>query len=76
MNKQGRAELDRASKLLDEARSIIETISEEEQEKFDNLTEGLQAAERGQRMEEVASTLAEQVEAIGDVMIALEEAQE
>lgn len=76
MNKQGRAELERASKLLDEARSIIEAVGEEEQEKFDNLTEGLQAAERGQRMEEVAEVLAEQVEAIGEVLTALEEAQE
>lgn len=76
MNKQGRDALTKAAALLEQAREIVETIGEEEQEKFDNLSEGLQATERGQRMEEVASTLAEQVEAIGDVLIALEEAQE
>jgi hypothetical protein len=76
MNKQGREQLTRACALLDEARSIVESVGEEEQEKFDNLSEGLQAAERGQRIEEVASTLAEQVEAIGDVLTAIEEAQE
>jgi hypothetical protein len=36
---------------------LIENIRDAEQECFDNLTEGLQAAERGQTMEQTASTL-------------------
>ena len=45
--------------MIEEAKSIIEAVGEGEQEKFDNLTEGLQAGERGQRMEEVAGDLAD-----------------
>jgi hypothetical protein len=43
----------------------METMVEEEQEKFDNLSEGLQQAESGQAMEAAAATL-------GDVLTMLE----
>lgn len=57
MNSQNRKDLQKAVDLINEANSIIETIRDEEQEKFDNLSEGLQASERGQAFEENAANL-------------------
>lgn len=55
MNKADRAELARAVTLIEEAKVIVETIGDAEQEKFDNMSEGLQATERGRKMEDAAS---------------------
>lgn len=52
MNKERRKQLQEAIAKLDEARSIIETMRDEEQEAFDNMPESLQSAERGQKMDE------------------------
>jgi hypothetical protein len=57
MNKKDRVKLTKATTLIEQAKGIIEEIAEGEQEKFDNLTEGLQAAEGGQKMEQAASDL-------------------
>lgn len=43
--------------LVSEAYSEIETLRDEMQEWFDNLTDNLQQTERGQRVEEAADTL-------------------
>ena len=67
MNKENRKELEKAIALIEDAKEIVERIKDEEQEKFDNLTEGLQQTERGQRFEETVSTL-------DDVFSQLEEA--
>ena len=76
MNKADRAQLAKASALIDEAKSIVEAVGEAEQEKFDNLTEGLQAAERGQKMEEVATDLAELVGTLEEAVSTIERAAE
>ncbi len=57
MNKENRKELERAINLIEEAKLIVEQIKDEEQEKFDNLSEGLQASEKGQKFEETVETL-------------------
>jgi hypothetical protein len=67
MNKENRKELERAINLIEEAKLIVEQIKDEEQEKFDKLSEGLQASEKGQKFEETVSTL-------DDVFSQLEEA--
>lgn len=66
MNNDRRKDLDKAIDILtkirddfDKAKALIADAAEGEQEGFDNLTEGLQQAERGQRMEEVAGALQE-----------------
>lgn len=76
MNKQDRAELQKAINMIDEAKSIVESIGEAEQEKFDNLSEGLQASERGQKFEETATALADAVGSLDDVMSSLNDAIE
>ena len=76
MNIKDRAELTKASVMIAEARAIIEAIAEGEQEKFDNMSEGLQASERGARMEQAASELADAVDTLDEVLTVIEQAQE
>jgi AmiR/NasT family two-component response regulator len=64
MNKHRREQLGEVSDILnslkdkfERAKEILEQVASDEQEAFDNLTDGLQAADRGQRMEEVAQNL-------------------
>lgn len=59
MNKPRRKELNKALAMIAEARAIIEAMQEEEQESFDNMPEGLQASELGERIEENAERLEE-----------------
>lgn len=75
MNAEDRKTLDKAYALLDQAKALVEEVSTAEQEKYDNMTEGLQATERGQRMDEVATLLAQTVETIDEVMNEIDEAK-
>jgi hypothetical protein len=65
MNDKGRKLIAKWIQALEDIQSEMETMVEEEQEKFDNLSEGLQQAESGQAMEAAAATL-------GDVLTMLE----
>lgn len=76
MNAENRKSLQKAIDLLNEAKEIIEQIGEGEQEKFDNLSEGLQQTTRNQRMEEVASNLSDATSNIDDVIYEVERAME
>lgn len=75
MNKEKRKRLDAAINLINQAREIVEDVSNEEQEGFDNLTEGLQASERGQQMEEVIGNLNDAIDNIDEAISYIEEAQ-
>ena len=57
MNRKDREELAKAYDLLIEAKEIVELKMNEEQEKFDNLSEGLQNTTRGMIMEEAAAEM-------------------
>lgn len=59
MNKVRRKELARVVDLLDQARDLLETIRDEEQEAFDNLPESIQYSERGEAMENYIGTMDE-----------------
>ena len=66
MNNARRAEIakliDQLSELtgkFENIKSELKTFADEEQEKFDNLTEGLQASDRGQSYEAAANALQE-----------------
>ncbi|MCW3111323.1 MAG: hypothetical protein JWQ09_5829 [Segetibacter sp.] len=74
-------ELEKASKLindaksmLEEARDIIEPIRDAEQEKFDNMSERAKEGEKGQQTEGNASNLDSAVEALGSAEESAEEA--
>lgn len=60
--------LEKAYDLLEEAKSIIEDVACEERDKFDYATEGLQATERFQQIEENAETMDNFVSEIEDAM--------
>ena len=74
MNNQKRKELNRATALLEEAREIIESVLDEEQDNYDNLTEGLQQTMRGQYMEEAIENMESAIDSIDDAIGALEDA--
>lgn len=57
MNAQDRKELQKAITLIEEAKEIIDNIGQGEQEKFDNLSEGLQQSEKGMKFEDAVSSL-------------------
>jgi hypothetical protein len=64
MNKVRRKEIAKAIELLEQAREILESVRDDEQEAFDNMPESLQSSERGEAMEEYIYTLEEAIEAI------------
>lgn len=75
MNKARRKELNKAMELLAQAREIIEAMQEEEQESFDNMPEGLQVSELGEKieenayaLEEIAGYIEEQEQALDEVI--------
>jgi len=48
MNKERRAELDRAKTMIEGAQSIIEQAMSEEQEYYDNMAENFQNGDKGE----------------------------
>lgn len=59
MNKQRRQQLYGATAALDEAVAVIQDVHFEEDEAFNNLSEGLQCSRTGDSMQEAMDTLLE-----------------
>lgn len=57
MNAKRRKELEKVIALIEDAKTQLEALKDEEQEAFDNIPEGLQYSEKGEKMEEVISYL-------------------
>lgn len=76
MNKEQRARLSKCVEMLFAVKTVVEEIGEEEQEKFDNLSGGLQLADRGLKMEEAASSLSDLGSTLDDVIDTLNNVQE
>lgn len=74
MNKDKRKRLDVAISLLNQAKDVVEDVMNEEQEGFGNLTEGLQASDRGQQMEEAIGNMESAIASIEDAVEYIEEA--
>jgi hypothetical protein len=68
MNKNRRKEIETAIELLDKAKDILESCAADEREGFENLSDGLQQAERGQLMEQAADALDEAVSSVQSAM--------
>ena len=66
MNAQRRKDIEKAVELLYEAKSMLETSLEEEQNAFDNLPEGIQSSGRGEKMEEYIGYLEDSISSIED----------
>jgi len=70
-----RARLAQAHQIVEEVAGLIESLAEVEQEKFDNMSEGLQQGERGlaiaaaaQVLGDMHSTLTSAAESIDEAM--------
>ncbi|MAX71242.1 MAG: hypothetical protein CMC76_09105 [Flavobacteriaceae bacterium] len=59
MNNKNRKDLRKVIEIINDLKDIVTTIQEEEQEKFDNLPEGLQDSETGMNIEAAATSLEE-----------------
>ena len=75
MNKERRKELERAYALISEAQDIVDYVYGGESEAYDNLPEGLQNSERGERMyecvdaiEDLQSDIEEVISKINDII--------
>ena len=73
MNKQDRATMAAILLALNDLKSQVEnhsgdlqSLADAEQEKFDNMPEGLQAGEQGQKIEAAAEALSEAAQAVSD----------
>lgn len=74
MNAKDRKQLQSILDKIVELKEQLEIIKESEQEKFDNLTEGLQATERGQKLEEGVEQLESAFSSLEEAGEYLEEA--
>jgi hypothetical protein len=76
MNKERRAELQKAADLLSEAKDLIQLASEDERDYYDNMPEALQGGDKGTRADEVASELEDIASEIDDLMNRVSDAQD
>lgn len=74
MNADRRVKLNKAQNALSEAKEIIEEIQGEEQEAFDNMPEGLQSSDKGQRAEEIISYLEDAANRCDEALTNVQEA--
>ena len=72
MNKAQRKRLGEIETILLDVKCELDGMADEEQEKFDNLSEGLQASERGQTFEANSEFLKEMVAGLDDALNGLE----
>jgi uncharacterized membrane protein YccC len=75
MNKARRKDIDDMHSAITLAHQVAETLRDEEQESFDNLPEGLQQSEQGQRSEFSAEALDRAQQALSEALDALDEAR-
>ncbi len=73
MNRNRRKLVRQAHDLLSEARSILETVYDDEQDAYYNMPESLQYSERGERMSETVDMLSDMVSTLEDYETELEE---
>lgn len=68
MNAVTRKAISSIMDTLEEKKSELESLAEEEQEKYDNLPEGIQYSERGDKLQEAADNLQEYADSLQDVI--------
>lgn len=72
MNAQGRKEIAKHIASLNEIKDKVESIMENQQEKYDNMPEGLQDSERADEMLEAVDNLDSAVSSIEEAVEYLE----
>lgn len=73
MRKDEKKHLEEIINVLENQRDFLMDLCEIENEKFDNMNEGLQATERGQRIYENAGVLEEQSDSLDNIIEELRE---
>ena len=73
MNAQGRKEIAKYIAVLEEIKNKLETMRDEEENKFDNMPEGLQDSERGEAMQEAMEQLEMACDSLDEVISDLQE---
>lgn len=76
MNKARRAKLNALINALNDLKSDVELLQEEEQDAFDNLPESIQETERGEAMQDAADSMSDAMDLIEEAVEALETAME
>lgn len=71
MNNARRKQLQEAINLIEQAKTLIEIVRDEEQDAFDNLPESLQSAGTGVKMEEAVSQMEEALSESENIVDAL-----
>ena len=74
MNKTRRAVLTDIQRQLEASKNRLEIVMNQEQESFDNLTEGLQATMRGSAMEEAIDNISLAIDSIDEAIAYIDEA--
>lgn len=74
MNAARRKQLQAARELIEQAQAILQEVSADESEAFENLPESLQDGERGQAMQEAIRELETAESGCDDVLGAIESA--
>ena len=72
MNKARRAKLNAIINALNDLRSDLELVHDEEQDVMDNMPESLQESERYERMEEAVDNMDDALSSLEDAVDSLE----
>lgn len=73
MNAKDRKKVGEWIENLSKVKSEIEDMQQDQQDKYDNMPEGLQDSEKGEALEEAANTLEEVSESVGSAIESLQE---
>lgn len=74
MNKLRREAIAAIAEKLEELKSDIETLKDEEGEYYDNMPESLQGSEKGEKAEAAVSAFESAMDSIDEALSSLEEA--
>lgn len=74
MNKLRRNQIEKVIAKIEEAKSALESIRDDEQDYFDNMPENLQYSARGEAAEEAVDLMDEAIDSLDDVVDNLNEA--
>ena len=73
MNKQRRKELEKAFDMIEQAKEIIESVKEEEEESYENLPDNFRYGDRGEEMQGYIEMMDETVGYLEDANSVIEQ---
>jgi len=76
MNKDRRAQLSKLVSPLEDIKSQLETLLEEEQGAFDNTPDGLQEGEKGEKAQNAISAIESAVQSVEEAVNSINESIE